>query len=137
MLKVLASLGVENRPRLHVLNKFDLLSPEDQAALREIHPHNGQNIFTSASTGFGLDRLLERIDAVLPVDPLVHLHLRLPVSDGRRLSLVYAAGRVFKSEIRDDHMILDAEVPQSLARQLEGFALEIVAAPSPASEFKS
>lgn len=137
VLKVLANLGVENRPRLHVLNKIDLLSADDQAALREARPHDGQNVFTSASTGFGLDHLLERIDAVLPVDPLVHLHLRLPLSDGRRLSLVYAAGRVFNSEIRDDLMHLDAEIPQSLARQLGDFALEIAAAPSPARDLRS
>ena len=36
VLKVLRDLGVEDRPRLHVLNKIDRLSEEDLAALRQV-----------------------------------------------------------------------------------------------------
>ena len=70
----------------------------------------------------GLDDLLERIDAAMPVDPLMRLLLRMPVSDGRSLSLIQAGGRVLHSEIDDGHLLLDAEIPQSLARKLEKFA---------------
>jgi hypothetical protein len=62
------------------------------------------------------------MDAALPVDPLVRVDLRIPLSDGRNLSLVHATGRVLHSEVSDGHMHLEAELPKSLARRLEDFA---------------
>jgi hypothetical protein len=47
--------------------------------------------------------------------------LRIPVSDGRHLSLVHACGRVLQSQVLDGHMDIEAELPESLARRLEDF----------------
>jgi hypothetical protein len=58
------------------------------------------------------------MDAVLPIDPVVTLSLRLPLTEGRTLALVHALGRVLRSEVEDSHMLLDAEVPASIARRL-------------------
>jgi GTPase len=127
VLKVLADLGVQDRPRLNVFNKTDRLPEEDLAMLKKSNERRDNTIFTSAVTGAGLDELLARVDVVMPVDPLVRLHLRIPISDGRHLSLVHACGRVLHSEVLDGHMDLDAELPESLARLLEDFV-------SPAAE---
>jgi GTPase len=124
VLKVLRDLGVEDRPRLHVLNKIDRLSAEDRKALAESNGNGRGNIFASAMTGEGLPELLERIDAAMPVDPIVKLRLRMPLADGRHLSLVQARGRVLHSEVVDGHFLLDAELPQSAARRLQEFVLE-------------
>src|SRR6202043_3847068 len=91
--KVLDDLGVKNTPRVHVFNKIDQLDPEQLANLVRANGHNEQKAFTSAVTGAGLEDLLTRIDAVLPGDPLVHLHLRVPLANGRDLSIVHACGR--------------------------------------------
>jgi GTP-binding protein HflX len=123
VMKVLADLGVQDRPRLHVLNKTDLLSPDDLAAMVRSNGHRDQKIFVSASTGAGLEDLLAKIDAAVPVDPMIHLRLRVPLSDGRHLSLVYACGRVLHSEVIENNLHLDAELPESLARQLEEFVV--------------
>jgi GTP-binding protein HflX len=119
--KILSELGVEDRPRLHVLNKIDRLSGEELAALRKSNGFRRQSIFASAATGEGLDDLLLQMDAAMPVDPLVRLRLRVPMSDGRHLSLVHACGRVIRSEVLDGHFVLDAELPQSLANRLGEF----------------
>src|SRR5271167_1296170 len=124
VLKVLRDLGVEDRPRLHVLNKIDHLSEEERKALVESNGHGGSNVFTSAVTGEGLEDLLVRIDAAMPVDPLVRLRLRMPLADGRHLALVQARGRVLQSEVVDGHFLLEAEVPQSAARRLQDFVLD-------------
>ena len=121
VLKVLADLGVLDRPRLNVFNKTDRLPEEDLAMLKKSNERRENAIFTSAVTGAGLDELLARIDVVMPVDPLVRLRLRIPISDGRHLSLVHACGRVLHSEVLDGHMDLDAELPESLARHLQDF----------------
>jgi GTP-binding protein HflX len=124
VLKVLRDLGVEDRPRLHVLNKIDHLSEEERKALVESNGHGGSNVFTSAVTGEGLEDLLVQIDAAMPVDPLVRLRLRMPLADGRHLALVQARGRVLQSEVVDGHFLLEAEVPQSAARRLQDFVLD-------------
>ncbi|MGD0542991.1 MAG: GTPase HflX [Candidatus Acidiferrales bacterium] len=121
VLKVLDDLGVRDRLRLNVFNKTDQLSEDDLAALKKSNQRRENAVFTSAVTGAGLDELLVRIDAMMPVDPLVHLHLRIPVSDGRHLSLVHACGRVLQSQVLDGHMDIEAELPESLARRLGDF----------------
>lgn len=123
VLKVLDSLGVSNRPRLLVLNKTDLLPAEDLAALKGANGNREQKLFVSAATGSGLEEFLERLDAAMPVDPIVRVQLRVPLSDGRHLSYVHACGRVIHSEIFDGHMRLEADLPESLARRLEEFAV--------------
>ena len=121
--KILNDLGVADRPRLRVFNKVDRLTQEQRAPL--IHPYamgagtNGGPVLVSALTGEGVEELLRRMDAALPVDPVVMLSLRLPLAEGRTLALVHALGRVLHSEVEDSHMLLDAEVPVSIARRLK------------------
>src|SRR5579872_815636 len=67
VLKVLADLGVDDRPRLRVMNKIDRLSEEEVAALQHANSGIERAVFTSAVSGQGLDTLLQRIDAVMPV----------------------------------------------------------------------
>lgn len=121
--KILNDLGVADRPRLRVFNKVDRLSPEQRALL--VHPYqmgagtNGGPVLLSGLTGEGVEELLRRMDAALPVDPVVTLSLRVPLAEGRTLALVHALGRVLHSEVEDSHMLLDAEVPVSIARKLK------------------
>jgi GTPase len=128
--KILNDLGVADRPRLRVFNKVDRLTQEQRAPL--LHPYamgagtNGGPVLVSGLTGEGVDELLRRMDAALPVDPVVTLSLRLPLAEGRTLALVHALGRVLHSEVEDSHMLLNAEVPVSIARKLKlnAFAID-------------
>jgi GTP-binding protein HflX len=113
--KILKELDVADRTRLHVLNKIDRISPEESAAVNE--NHNSTRV--SGLTGEGLDELLRRIDEAMPVDPLLHLNFTLPLSNGRAIALVHALGRVLHSEVRDSAMAIEAEIPESVARQLK------------------
>jgi len=121
--KILDDLGVMERPRLRVFNKVDRLSPEqrEQFTAAWSRTADGQEppVFVSALTGEGLDELLRRIDLALPVDPLVKLSLRMPLSEGRALALIHALGRVVQSQVSDSHMELEAEVPEAVARRLK------------------
>jgi len=121
--KILDELGVAGRPTLHVWNKSDLLSPEEKAEWQKsvAHPPEGTAppVLVSALTGEGLDELLKRIDETLPADPVVKVTLRVPLTEGRALALVHALGHVYHSELEDSHMLLDAEVPLSMARKLK------------------
>jgi GTP-binding protein HflX len=118
--KILGELGVADRPKLRVLNKVDLLSAEQRDSLNPSLARASETgpVLVSAMTGQGMDDLLRRIDAALPVDPVVTLSLRLPLAEGRTLALVHALGRVLHSEVEDSHMAMDAEVPVSIAKRL-------------------
>jgi GTP-binding protein HflX len=118
--KILKELGVSDRPKLRVLNKVDLLTPEQRETLNHGLERAGETgpVLVSAMTGQGIDDLLRHIDAALPLDPVVTLSLRLPLTEGRTLALIHALGRVLHSAVEDSHMTMDAEVPVSIARRL-------------------
>jgi GTPase len=118
--KILTELGVTDRPKLRVLNKIDLLSTLLRETLesRVARAGDAGPVLVAGLTGKGIDELLRRIDAALPVDPVVTLTLRLPMAEGRTLALIHAMGRVLHSEVEDSHMLMEAEVPTSIARRL-------------------
>jgi GTP-binding protein HflX len=118
--KILRDLGVADRPRLRVLNKVDRLSLDERKAIESAAANGAENspILVSALTGEGINLLLQRMDAAMPVDPLLTISIRLPLAEGRILAMIHALGRVLHSEIDDSHMRLDAEVPASIAKRL-------------------
>lgn len=115
--KILKELGVNDRPRIHVLNKIDLVPEGDRQQFRN---SNG-NIVVSAQQSTGLEALLARLDQLLPVDPTTRMELAIPLADGRTLALLYARGRVFSTQATETCLLVDAEVPESLARRLVSF----------------
>ncbi len=121
--KILGELGVLARQRLRVYNKLDRLSREQREGFTAAwsRTKNGEEppVFVSALTGEGLDELLRRIDAALPVDPIVQLSLHMPLTEGRSLALIHALGRVLQSQVSGSHMDLQAEIPEAVARRLK------------------
>jgi GTP-binding protein HflX len=120
--KILNELGVGGRPILRVLNKVDQLAPDERKELERTLASFSKGeeapVLVSAMTGEGIDDLLRRMDVAMPTDPLVAMSLRLPLAEGRTLALVHALGRVIRSHVEDSHMLLDAEIPQSIVRRL-------------------
>jgi GTPase len=126
--KILRELAVESRPRLHVLNKIDRLTPEERKTIECAIANNGITapVLVSALTGEGIDALLRRVDAEMPTDPVLTLSIRLPLAEGRTLAMIHALGRVLHTEIDDSHMRLHVEIPVSIARRLglSNYAIE-------------
>jgi len=129
--KILDDLGVKGTPRLRVFNKVDQLDAEQRGQLEAACQRNGNGeeppVLVSGLTGAGMEELLRRMDAALPMDPLVKLSLHIPLTEGRSLALIHALGRVLHSEVTTEtHMDLEAEVPASIARKLklETYAVE-------------
>jgi GTP-binding protein HflX len=116
--KVLEELGALDKPRLRVLNKIDLLNPEERSALP------ADAVAVSAVTGEGAGELLRRIDAALPSDPLQTARFRLPQKAGALLSLLYGHARVLDRSYHDGVVEVRAELPGSLLRRLEHYRVE-------------
>ncbi|MFQ5816969.1 MAG: GTPase HflX [Terriglobia bacterium] len=112
--KVVAELGLDAKPRVRVFNKIDRLPAAERTRLRR----RDASVFVSALRGWGLDALREELDRRLPGNRRVRLRLELSPAQGRTLALLYRHGRVFSQRYHDGRLSVEAELPESLARQL-------------------
>src|SRR5208337_2464229 len=92
--EVLREPESQDKPRLYVMNKVDLLPEKKRESLRDTETV----IHVSAAEGIGLDRLLEHIDAQIAEDPVRRVHLRVPQSEGKALATLDAKARVYARE---------------------------------------
>ncbi len=95
--KVLADIGATEVPRLHALNKIDLLDAPSRARMRARFP---DAVSISATTGEGVDDLLAEIS--LRMEALtVEVEAVLPYAQGTLLARLHDAGRVVSAEHED------------------------------------
>jgi GTP-binding protein HflX len=117
--EVLRELESQNKPRLDVMNKTDLLSQVQRESLID----TDSVIHVSAQKGIGLDRLLARIDQMIEQDPVSRAHLRVPQSEGKALAAIDAKAVILRREYRDGFVELDLDAPESLLRALRSFRI--------------
>ena len=115
VLSVLQDLQVKHTPILKVYNKTDLLKSPGVRQDRTL------GVLVSALTGEGLDELVRQVDSMLLRDPLVDCHLVFPHSEARVLRLIHQRGRLLEEEVTPDLIRVHAQIPQSVARQLNPF----------------
>jgi GTP-binding protein HflX len=99
---VLIDLGLADEVEgglVEVLNKIDLLDPEQREAVRNQAARNRDVVPISAATGEGCDALVAVIDRRVDGDRQ-HVHLRVALHDGGALAWLYRHGEVL--ERRDD-----------------------------------
>ena len=123
VLKVLDDLGV-NRPLLEVLNKIDLLEPEQRKGLLS---HNGRReaIAVSALTGDGIPALLAGLEQAVTRDNIT-LTLKLDAADGSDLAFAYRHSQVLERRDRAGKIKLSLRVhPDDLGRFQNRFPKKI------------
>ena len=114
---VLRELEVQDKPRLFVMNKVDLLSEKKRESLC-----NSDNVVhVSAATGLGLDKLLEAIDARIEEDPIQRVHLHVPQSEGKVLAMLDAKSVILSRNYRDGFVDLEVQAPESVIRRIRSF----------------
>ncbi len=132
VLKVLTEIGAVEIPQLLVLNKADQLATDDRDTerwtRRLLSDAGGKmeipSVMTEALTGWGVDSLLEKIDAILPMDQIVSRRFRVPVGELGDVALLHERGRVNRIEYGQDVCEVEAEVPESLLRRLGRWVAE-------------
>jgi GTPase len=115
--KVLRELESASKPRLHVMNKVDLLGPEQRLSLTD----DDNTVHISAAKGINLKGLLETIDRRMQDDPIKSMKLRIPQSEGKVLSTLEAKSKIVKRKYVDGAVDLTVDLPESLARRLAKF----------------
>lgn len=102
VLAVLSDLGLGHLAEdglIEVLNKIDLLEPEERETLLNQAQRNSQTVALSAATGEGCDALLRLVDRRLE-DGARAIRLDVPLADGKTLAWIYEHGEVLGR--RDD-----------------------------------
>ena len=115
--KVLGELDVKGKPVIEVLNKIDLLTPEERGRLAS----GAGRVAVSGLTKAGLADLLAAIDAALVVDPLVEARFRIPQSEGAALAALEAGAVVSEKNFEGNLVYLSARGPASLLERYRRF----------------
>jgi GTP-binding protein HflX len=115
---VLKELEAEKKPRLHVMNKVDLLDEEVAQSLQADAARDSTMVYVSAVDGTGLKILLERIDKMIQEDRVSRVHLRVPQKEGKALAMLEARARIYSRKYQDGAVELEADAPESVVRRL-------------------
>jgi GTPase len=117
---VLRELEVQDKPRLYVMNKLDLL-PELK---RESLIDSANVVHVSAAKGIRMEKLLQRIDELIEQDPVRQVRLQVPQAEGKALATLDAKAVVLSREYRDGYVDLEVQAPESVLRNLKAFVRE-------------
>jgi GTPase len=116
---VLKELEAEKKPRLRVMNKIDLLDEEVAQSLQaDAMREESKTVYVSATEGTGLDRLLERVDAMIEEDPVSRVHLRVPQQEGKTLAMLEQKARIYSRSYKDGAVELEVEAAASVVRRV-------------------
>ena len=115
---VLKELESEKKPRLHVMNKVDLLDEEVAQSLQADAARDSNTVYVSAVDGTGLKTLLERIDKMIEEDRVGRVHLRVPQKEGKTLAMLEARARIYSRKYQDGAVELEADAPESVIRRV-------------------
>jgi len=115
--EVLRELESQEKPRLHVMNKLDLLPEKKRETLRD----SDDVVHVSAVKGTGLETLLHMIDQRMTEDPVQEVRLRVPQSEGKTLALLDAKSRVLSRQYRDGYVEMQVEAAESVLRRVKSF----------------
>ena len=113
VLGVLSNLGLEEIEQqdkyVEILNKIDLLSPEEREKLFQISERRLNVIPASAVTGEGTIPFLQLIDDKLSAAH-IQTQIKLPAANGQLISWVYANAKVLDSHTQGETILLDIKI---------------------------
>ncbi len=115
--KVLAELEASTKTVIQVLNKVDLVAPDEIAHLS----NSRKAIAVSSLQHTGLDELLKAIDAALVADPVIEARFRLPQSEGLVLASLEGGTIVDEKRFEGNLVFLRARGPMSLINRYRRF----------------
>ena len=114
---VLRELESQDKPRIYVMNKVDLLPEKKHESLRD----SDSVVHVSAAKGTGLNDLLKLIDEKIAADPVQRAVLRVPQSEGKALAILDAKANVLSRQYRDGYVELEVQAAESVLRRVKAF----------------
>jgi GTP-binding protein HflX len=121
---VLKELEADQKPRLRVMNKIDLLDEEvAEGLMNDALRDDSNTVYVSAAEGTGQKKLLAQIDAMIEEDPVSRVRLRVPQKEGKTLAMLEAKARIYSRKYKDGAVELDVEAPESVVRRVREFVV--------------
>jgi GTP-binding protein HflX len=125
--QVLDELEVNDRPKLLVFNKIDLLDHDQLLALQErIGSLSPTSIFVSTRTDGGLEPLRRALVSALRVRRPV-AHIRMSPADGKMLAEIHRDGEVLDQRMDGELLFVEARVDEALVGRLRRSGAEVSA----------
>lgn len=130
--KVLEEIGAEEKQFLVVLNKYDLRK-DDKIRISELSLMFPENVFVSAKTGFGFEKLSEKISEKLLGKirtlniPFSYFESSGQESSGSRgkiteeIQAIRKQGIIISEEWLSDKAVIKCRIPESLEKRFEKF----------------
>lgn len=123
VLSVLKDIGCSDKPIVRVLNKIDLLAPEDAEYFKyEAAMASDHTVAVSALNGEGLQDFVSVVEEAM-ADMLVSIEIEIPYSMGDELNSIHEQGNVEVVDYRPKGTYVRALVPQSIANRLETYSV--------------
>ncbi len=114
---VLRELEVADKRQVFVMNKIDLVPEVERNQLVDCP----EKVYVSAAKGIGLDSLLQTIDRAVQEDPVRHIKLKIPLSDGKSIATVEARGRILDREYGEEDVLFELHAPESVVRRVKQY----------------
>ena len=108
----------ESIPTLLVLNKADLLEPEESSRLEQKYPGA---VRISAVTGEGTDALLEAVGLQIRRNTTL-VRVTVPASDGKTIALIERAGQVIERAFEDETAVFTVRLRRRDVGRIERIA---------------
>ncbi len=120
--QVLRELGLKEKPTLLVYNKIDQVGQGEENQIARAHADEEDVIAVSAMTGFGLEALKRRIQALCLANSIT-LNLQIPQREGRLLAQLHAQGQILEQHFHGNQVCLRVRLDKDqIARwQLQRF----------------
>lgn len=122
VIAVLESLGlkeIETQDNyIEVLNKTDLLAPEDKNRITELASRTPNRLPVSAVNGEGTDEFLRLIEQKLSAS-FLYKQIKVPASDGRLISWIYDNSEVTESSLDGEILSLCIKIDPASYSKLE------------------
>lgn len=119
---VLADMNVADKPIVRVLNKIDLLDPDDAEYLKYEAAFSDNTVAVSALYGDGLQDFVSVVEEALS-DLLVPIEMEIPYNKGQELNVIHEQGNVETIDYRPHGTYVVARVPQALANRLSQYSV--------------
>jgi len=117
---VLHELKIEDRLRLNVYNKIDLV--KDKALIRNILKKDKESVAISAKRGMGIDILLDKVGEILTRD-LVLLEYKVPYTRADIVNIIYKKGRVIGRKEMGENSYITCWLDKKTSNQIGEFRL--------------
>jgi len=121
--RVLADLGVADKPVLMMMNKADLLADSAEELERTLPEARAANsVVVSAERGWNIDELLERIEAMLE-RTYERVRVRIPYDQAALVDLFHRKGSITTERHTDKGTLITGSLPARFAEPFRRFAV--------------